>query len=229
MIGIIGAMDAEVLAIKNKMNDIEEINYLDFVFYKGDIKNKEVVLCKSGVGKVNAAITASILLYHFDIDFVINIGTAGGMVSSQETLDIVISDRVIQYDFDTSYLDGPGGLGIYSQSDKKLGQKVKEAFDKNHIEANIYFGDIISGDKFVGDADLIKELRHNFPNAIACEMEAGAIGQVCEKFSTPFVVIRSLSDIVDRDNSQNDFLKNVEITSKRSADMVESFIENLIH
>lgn len=227
MIGILGAMDVEVQAIKNKMHNIEEINYLDSIFYKGNIKEKEVVLCKSGVGKVNAAIITTILLYHFDIDFVINIGTAGGMISSQETLDIVISDRVIQHDFDTSYLDGPEGLGIYSQSDKSLGDKVKEAFDKNHIEANIYFGDIISGDKFVGDNNLIKDLREKFPQAIACEMEAGAVGQACEKFSIPFVVIRSLSDIVDKDNSENDFLKNVEITSKRSADMVESFIENL--
>ena len=227
MIGIIGAMDVEVQAIKNKMHDIEESNYLDSVFYKGKIKDKEVVLCKSGVGKVNAAIITTILLYHFNIDFVINIGTAGGMKSDQETLDIVISDRVIQYDFDTSYLDGPEGLGICCQSDKGLGEKVKNAFDKNHIEANIYFGDIISGDKFVGDNDLIKDLRGKFPQAIACEMEAGAVGQACEKFSTPFVVIRSLSDIVDKDNSENDFLKNVEITSKRSADMVESFIENI--
>lgn len=227
MIGIIGAMDVEVQAIKNKMHDIEESNYLDSVFYKGKIKDKEVVLCKSGVGKVNAAIITTILLYHFNIDFVINIGTAGGMKSDQETLDIVISDRVIQYDFDTSYLDGPEGLGICCQSDKGLGEKVKNAFDKNHIEANIYFGDIISGDKFVGDNDLIKDLRGKFPQAIACEMEAGAVGQACEKFSTPFVVIRSLSDIVDKDNSENDFLKNVEITSNRSADMVESFIENL--
>ncbi|WP_103981741.1 5'-methylthioadenosine/adenosylhomocysteine nucleosidase [Helcococcus massiliensis] len=227
MIGIIGAMDVEVQAIKNKMHNIEEINYLDSIFYKGNIKENEVVLCKSGVGKVNAAIITTILLYHFDIDFVINVGTAGGMISSQETLDIVISDRVIQHDFDTSYLDGPEGLGIYSQSDKSLGDKVKEAFDKNHIGANIYFGDIISGDKFVGDNNLIKVLREKFPQAIACEMEAGAVGQACEKFSIPFVVIRSLSDIVDKDNSENDFLKNVEITSKRSADMVESFIENL--
>lgn len=227
MIGIIGAMDVEVQAIKNKMHNIEEINYLDSIFYKGNIKEKEVVLCKSGVGKVNAAIITTILLYHFDIDFVINIGTAGGMIPSQETLDIVISDRVIQHDFDTSYLDGPEGLGIYSQSDKSLGDKIKEAFDKNHIEANIYFGDIISGDKFVGDNSLIKDLREKFPQAIACEMEAGAVGQACEKFSIPFVVIRSLSDIVNKDNSENDFLKNVEITSKRSADMVESFIENL--
>ncbi|WP_311488115.1 5'-methylthioadenosine/adenosylhomocysteine nucleosidase [uncultured Helcococcus sp.] len=227
MIGILGAMDVEVQAIKNKMHNIEEINYLDSIFYKGNIKEKEIVLCKSGVGKVNAAIITTILLYHFDIDFVINIGTAGGMIPSQETLDIVISDRVIQHDFDTSYLDGPEGLGIYSQSDKSLRDKVKEAFDKNHIVANIYFGDIISGDKFVGDNSLIKDLREKFPQAIACEMEAGAVGQACEKFSIPFVVIRSLSDIVDKDNSENDFLKNVEITSKRSADMVESFIENL--
>lgn len=227
MIGIIGAMDVEVQGIKNKMYDIEEINYLDSIFYKGKIRDKEVVLCKSGVGKVNAAITTSILLYHFDIDFVINIGTAGGMRSDQETLDIVISDRVIQYDFDTSYLDGPEGLGIYCQSDKNLRDKIKEAFDKNHIKANIYFGDIISGDKFVGDNNLIKDLRQKFPQAIACEMEAGAVGQACEKFSIPFVVIRSLSDIVDKDNSENDFLKNVEITSNRSAEMVESFIENL--
>lgn len=225
MIGIIGAMDIEVDALLERMEDVNQDNYGDIIFYVGKIAGKELVLCKSGVGKVNAAITTTLLLNKFPIDYVINIGTAGGLRKDQNTLDIVISKDVIQHDFDTSYIDGPKGLGLRYASDLELRKKVRLAFESNNRDSKIFEGDIISGDIFVGEENKSLELIEKFPTAIACEMESGAIGQTCQRMNTPFIVIRSLSDIVQHDNSGIDFIKNVGITSQRSADMVEAFLQ----
>lgn len=223
--GIIGAMPKEVDAIKVKMTNIEEKNINGIAFYHGKINNQNVILTKSGVGKVNASITTTVMIMSYHPDCIVNIGTAGGMVKEQNTLDIVISEYVIQHDFDTSYIDGKEGIGIITKSDDLLRNKVKEAFLINKIESNIYFGDIISGDIFVGEESKVLELKEKFPTAIACEMEAAAVGYTCDKFNVPFIIIRSLSDIVHHDNSNIDFMKNVEITSKRSADMLEELLK----
>lgn len=224
MIGIIGAMPKEVEAIKNKMNNINTKVLFNHEFIFGEIKNKKVVVCKSGVGKVNASVTATIMIITFNPQIIVNIGTAGGLVEKQNTLDIVISKDIIQHDYDTSYIDGELGIGIRSSSDYQLRKIVEEAFIESGLSADIYIGDIISGDLFVGETEKIVELKKKFPTAIACEMEAGAIAQTCEKLGVPFIVVRSLSDIVFNDNSGIDFMKNVEITSKRSAEMVKNLI-----
>lgn len=222
--GIIGAMPKEVEAIKDKMLNIKEENIQGVDFYFGKINNQDVILTKSGVGKVNASIITTLMIMTYHPDYIVNIGTAGGMLKEQNTLDIVISENVIQHDFDTSYIDGKSGIGITTKSDELLRNKVKESFLKNKVDSNIYFGDIISGDVFVGEEVKVLELKEKFPTAIACEMEAAAIGYTCDKFNIPFIIIRSLSDIVHHDNSNIDFMKNVEITSKRSADMLEEFL-----
>ena len=224
MIGIIGAMPKEVEAIKNKMNNINTKVLFNHEFIFGEIKNKKVVVCKSGVGKVNASVTATIMIITFNPQIIVNIGTAGGLVEKQNTLDIVISKDIIQHDYDTSYIDGELGIGIRSSSDYQLRKIVEEAFIESGLSADIYIGDIISGDLFVGETEKIVELKKKFPTAIACEMEAGAIAQTCEKLGVPFIVVRSLSDIVFNDNSGIDFMKNVEITSKRSAEMDKNLI-----
>ncbi|TFF65360.1 5'-methylthioadenosine/adenosylhomocysteine nucleosidase [Helcococcus ovis] len=223
--GIIGAMPKEVEAIKDKMLNIKEENIQGVDFYFGKINNQDVILTKSGVGKVNASIITTLMIMTYHPDYIVNIGTAGGMLKEQNTLDIVISENVIQHDFDTSYIDGKSGIGITTKSDELLRNKVKESFLKNKVDSNIYFGDIISGDVFVGEEVKVLELKEKFPTAIACEMEAAAIGYTCDKFNIPFIIIRSLSDIVHHDNSNIDFMKNVEITSKRSADMLEEFLK----
>lgn len=223
--GIIGAMPKEVEAIKDKMLNIKEENIQGVDFYFGKINNQDVILTKSGVGKVNASIITTLMIMTYHPDYIVNIGTAGGMLKEQNTLDIVISENVIQHDFDTSYIDGKAGIGITTKSDELLRNKVKESFLKNKIDSNIYFGDIISGDVFVGEEVKVLDLKEKFPTAIACEMEAAAIGYTCDRFNIPFIIIRSLSDIVHHDNSNIDFMKNVEITSKRSADMLEEFLK----
>lgn len=100
MIGIIGAMEEEVAAIKEYMEITETRSILDCTFYQGTIKERQVVLLQGGVGKVNAAICTTLLLTNYKIDYVINIGSAGGLCLTQEVGDIVISNEVCQHDFD---------------------------------------------------------------------------------------------------------------------------------
>ena len=224
MIGIIGAMDVEVRAILEYMSNVERVEINKVVFFKGSIHNKEICLTKSGVGKVNAAIATITLLNHFDVEYVINTGCAGGMVETQEPMDIVISRDVIQYDFDTSYIDGDSGIGLRFSSDYELAKRVDNAYRKLNIDSNIFFGDIITGDTFIGIDEKVLELKNKYPSAIACEMEGGAIAQVCTRLEVPFIIIRSLSDIVMRDNSDIDFMKNVALTSQRVANMIQILI-----
>ena len=220
MVGIIGALQIEVDAIKAYMKNIKKTEKHGHIFYEGTLNNHQVVLLLSGVGKVAASMATTILLAHYKIDYVINIGTAGGMEKQQNTLDVVISKRVIQYDFDTSSADGEDGKGLKFNSCENLAKKVQNAFKKGNIQAKMYIGDIASGDRFISETSDIEYIKKSFPTVIACEMEAGAIAQVCSKFNVEFIVVRSLSDIVYHDNSAIDFKTNVEKTSKRSAEMV---------
>lgn len=220
MIGIIGAMSVEVEALKVYLKNVIEKKKFNHTFYEGTINNQEVVICLSGVGKVAASMATTILLTNYPIEYVINIGTAGGMNEAQNTLDIVISNHIIQHDFDTSAIDGPSGLGLVFQSNQDLALKVKKAFEKSNLSSKLYIGDIVSGDSFISEEKEIERINKLFPTAIACEMEAGAIAQVCSKLEVDFVVIRSLSDIVYHDNSEIEFSENVKKTSKRSAEMV---------
>lgn len=217
-------MPQEVKAIENKMSEIIVKEVHGFSFTLGKMGNKEVALCLSGVGKGNAAMVTTLLISEFNPEYIVNIGTAGGMDPKQNTLDIIVSDDVVQHDFDTSYLDGKDGIGLRFVSDKELGNKVVSLFEKTDIPANIHRGTIISGDVFVGENTRIVSLLGKFPDAKACEMEAGAVAQVASRLGIPFIVVRALSDIVHKDNSNIDFLKNLEISSERSAEMVFNLI-----
>ena len=124
-IGIIAAENAEMMAIKEIMNNIKEETVYNLVFTLGNIENKECVLVECGVGKVNAARTAQILIDKYLVDYVINVGSAGGVNKDLNILDIVIGDKLVQYDFDIS---GAGnyekgeicGTGKFFNSDNRL-------------------------------------------------------------------------------------------------------------
>ncbi len=221
MIGIIGAMPQEVDAILTYVTNPIKKTLHQHTVYEGMIHDQRVVICLSGVGKVAASMMTTVLLTNYAIEYVINIGTAGGLNVIQNTMDIVLSTKVTQHDFDTSSIDGEDGVGLTYYANHVLVAKVRDAFNKIDLDCKIYEGEIVSGDMFVSEAPQIEKILKKFPEAIACEMEAGAISQVCEKFDVPFIVVRSLSDIVYHDNSGIDFIKNVAKTSARSAKMVE--------
>lgn len=225
MIGIVAAMDVEVQAIMDLCEITQEKAIGHVVFHYGKLASKDVVICKSGVGKVGAAMVTTILCLHHSLDALINIGTAGGLKDCQQVLDIVISKDALQADYDTSALDGPEGLGLRFHADEKLVETAQEAAKENHIRYHV--GTIASQDLFMSRKDDFDKLMKNFPDSICSEMEAGALAQVATSFQVPFVILRSLSDVALHHDNSMEFSTYVKHASKQSSLMVRSFVEKL--
>lgn len=202
-IGIIGAMDEEVELLKQTMTNTKEQEVAGSLFIEGQLHGREVVLLKSGIGKVNAAMATTILHERFDIDSVINTGSAGGFAKDLEVGDVVISTLVAHHDVDVTafqyeYGQVPGMPAMYAADEKLIEQAMEAVKNTNASAAR---GIIATGDSFMQDAARVDFVRGKFPEMIAAEMEAAAIAQVCFKYHTPFVVIRALSDIAGKESS----------------------------
>ena len=225
MIGIIAAMQAEARELQAIMENVEHRKISNIHFFIGQLQGKDVVLMQSGVGKGNAAMTASVMLEHFDLRHVINIGTAGGLRDEENILDIVVGDMVVQHDFDTSGVDGDDGIGLYFKSDERLrdicASVLKEMGKPYHI------GMVASGDQFIHSDEQVYRVKEMFPDVICAEMEAGAIAQVCSFYEVPFIVLRSLSDIALKEDSHMDFLEYTVHASKASAQICERIVAHI--
>lgn len=229
LLGIIGAMEEEINEIKNIMEIDEELVVVDTLFYRGKIEDVDVCVCQSGIGKVNAAMTTTLLHEKYQPDYIINIGTAGGLDSLTEKVgDVVISNKTAHHDFYVGFGRDHGevpGLPVYFESDSMLIEKVENAFHKIS-DVNTHLGLVVSGDQFVNKNELISVIKGNFPNVKAVEMEGAAIAQVCYKYKTPFIIVRGLSDIASVE-SDVDFYTYLTTASKNSAKMLKELIVNL--
>lgn len=227
-IGIIGAMDEEVELLKSKMDETVEREIAGSLFVEGMLYGQKVVLLKSGIGKVNAAMSTTILHEQFDINAVINTGSAGGFAKELEVGDVVISSLVTHHDVDVTafqyaYGQVPGMPAMYPADDLLI-EKAMEAVKKT--DAKAAKGIIATGDSFMQEETKVDFVRGKFPEMIAAEMEAAAIAQVCYKYGTPFVVIRALSDIAGKESSLSfdQFLpKAAENAANMIMEMVKSY------
>ena len=226
-IGIIVAMDEEGEAIERIMTDIEIRQIYDLIFKIGKIKNKKCVLVKSGVGKVNAARTTQIMLDNFNIEYVLNVGSAGSINSMLEIGDVVIGKEVVQHDFDiTAFGHSKGyitGVGNSVICDRDLVDKF-ESIIKNMAQKkyNIKIGIVATGDIFCTDIEMKDKIRTKF-DADVVDMECGAIAQTCYLDEIPFVVIRSVSDTPNGNNAST-FDENLKLASKRCANILKEFL-----
>ncbi|MFG0933594.1 5'-methylthioadenosine/S-adenosylhomocysteine nucleosidase, partial [Staphylococcus sp. 231237_7MaSpsaltlick] len=152
MIGIIGAMEEEVAILKNKINALEEIKIAHVIFYKGQLEGKDIVLTQSGIGKVNVAISTTLLIEQFKPDLIINTGSAGALDKALNVGDVVVSDRVMYHDADARAFGYELGqipqMPASFDSDSNLLQKATEAIKEQQLTAKI--GLIVSGDSFIG-------------------------------------------------------------------------------
>ena len=196
-IGIIAAMSEEIASIKKLMADVSVKNIYELEFTLGTIHSKNVVLVKCGVGKVNAARTTQILIDNFDLEYVINVGTAGGLNEKIEIGDVVIAEKLVQHDFDITagghekgYISG---TGTYFYSDKELVNKSKKIIENMNENFKAITGLIATGDIFVQEISVKDRIKEEF-NADCTEMEGASIAQVCYLDKIPFIVIRSVSD-----------------------------------
>ncbi|MBQ9657571.1 MAG: 5'-methylthioadenosine/adenosylhomocysteine nucleosidase [Clostridia bacterium] len=229
-IGIIAAMNEEMLAIKSIMKNIEEEKVYDLMFIKGTINEKNCILVESGVGKVNSSRTTQILIDKFNIEYVINVGSAAASNNELNIGDIVIGETLVQHDFDiTAFGHEKGyisnvGKNIKSDTEliKKFDSVIKNMNNEIEDKINIKIGVIASGDIFCTEEMMKNKIRSKF-NADAIEMEGAAIAQVCYLDKIPFIVIRSISDTPNGNNNIT-FEKYLELAADRCKKILEKFI-----
>ncbi|QUW22175.1 5'-methylthioadenosine/S-adenosylhomocysteine nucleosidase [Sporosarcina sp. Marseille-Q4063] len=201
-IAVIGAMEEEVELLRKSIASSQTTVIANIEYIEGSIGNHEVILVKSGIGKVNAAMATTMLLEKFMPDVVLNTGSAGGFKERLEVGTVVISSEVRHHDVDVTAFGYEYGqvpqLPAAYLGDKKLIKLAVEAVEEIG-EHRHSIGLIASSDTFMSDTSHVDKVRSTFPTIIAAEMEAAAVAQVCHQFETPFVVIRALSDIAGKE------------------------------
>jgi adenosylhomocysteine nucleosidase len=229
LIGIIGAMEPEVALLRQQISSVTSTELGGFTFYSGTLAGVQVVLVQCGIGKVASALATALLIQQFKPDAVINTGSAGGFDPELNVGDVVISTEVRHHDVDVTafgyemgqvpqmpaaFSAHPVLISAAEQSIQALGLCITKK------------GLIATGDSFICDPARIAVIRQQFPAMLAVEMEGAAIAQVCHMLNTPFVVIRSLSDIAGKESPQS-FEAYLDVASKNSSAMVLTLLQQL--
>jgi len=189
-IGIIVAMRKELDLLLPLLQDSEESRMSGFEFYCGKMGRHDVMLMQCGIGKVNAAMGTLMLVNNFTPNYVINTGVAGGADTKVNVMDVVAGARVAYHDVwcgPESVLGQVQGLPLYFDGAKRLIDLVPE---RDHIHKGL----ICSGDQFIDTIEAVNRIKGNFPDALAVDMESGAIAQVCHLNKVPFLALRVISD-----------------------------------
>ena len=189
-IGIIVAMRKELDLLLPLLQDSEESRMSGFEFYCGKMGRHDVMLMQCGIGKVNAAMGTLMLVNNFTPNYVINTGVAGGADTKVNVMDVVAGARVAYHDVwcgPESVLGQVQGLPLYFEGAKRLIDLVPE---RDHIHKGL----ICSGDQFIDTIEAVNRIKGNFPDALAVDMESGAIAQVCHLNKVPFLALRIISD-----------------------------------
>lgn len=201
MIGIIGAMEAEVAILKDTMEIEEVVEYAGMDFCRGKLNGREAVVVRSGIGKVNAAVCAQVLVDKFQAEVLINTGVAGSLDAAIDIGDIVISTAAVQHDMDATVFGDP--LGQVPQmdtflfpADECLVQKAKEVNEKVNPDIHTFTGIVASGDQFIASKEAKEKIVTNF-HALCAEMEGAAIAHAAYLNKVSCVIIRAISDKAD--------------------------------
>lgn len=227
-IGVIGSMQEEIETIKNSLEVISAKNIIGLDFYMGKMSGNNVILVCSGAGKVNAAISAQILIDLYAVDYIINIGVAGALSKELEIGDVIVSTDAVYHDFDATPLGyEPGVVMRMSESlfkaDEELIKMARKALkDENR---NIFEGRIATGDVFVASSEMKNRIRSLF-KAMCVDMEGAAIAHTCYLNKIPFVLLKCISDKAEENSGKDfeDFMKKVfELSEKAVNNMVKLF------
>lgn len=229
-IAIIGAMEEEIAILRSAIQIQRTISKAGCEIYIGTLNNIEIALLKSGIGKVSSALGTTLLLEHYAPDCVINTGSAGGLASSLNVGDIVISTEVRYHDADVTAFGYEMGQMAAAPAAFIANNALIEAATQSvtALNLNAVKGLICSGDAFINGAENLARILKYFPTVAAVEMEAAAIAHVCHQFNTPFVVVRAISDVADK-ASHLSFDEFLQTAAKQSSKMVIDLVERLAH
>lgn len=227
MLGIICALEKEAEAIKEKLK-IERTTIIGkFEFFIGRHQNIRFVCCVCGVGKVNAAMCTQMLIDYFPISSMISTGVAGSLVDKATIGDIVVACDCVQYDSDFKAMgDDPGTIWFKDESivsipvDDIIRHQLVRATVQNGIRA--VGGRFATGDSFISSPYRREQIASEF-QATACDMESGAIGQVCYFHRIPFAAIRCVSDDM-KNSTSTDYEDFVGVAAEKNAQVIATFL-----
>lgn len=223
-IGIIVAMGKELALLKPllKSPTTETVKGLNFI--KGEVANNTVVVLQCGIGKVNAAIGTMTMIFQYSPDMIINTGVSGGADKSINVMDIVVGDRVSYHDVwcgPECKMGVVQGLPNYFEGSKSIISKLPPS-------QLLKYGLIVSGDQFVESIEKVNKIKENYPEALAVDMESGAIAHVCEVMNVPFLSLRVISDSPGASHNStcqyNDFWEDA---PKHTFEIVATLLNNL--
>ncbi|MDX8335778.1 MULTISPECIES: 5'-methylthioadenosine/adenosylhomocysteine nucleosidase [Cetobacterium] len=228
LLGIIGAMNEEVVQLKEVMNLVETKELGGYQFFKGTLFNREIILVECGIGKVNAAICSTLLIQEFKVDKVLFTGVAGGLNPEINIGDIVISTDLVEHDFDCTAFGYDHGViprmeNSKFKADDELVVLAKKVAEENFGKERVFVGTIVSGDVFVASNEKINWLRETFTGECT-EMEGAAVAHVCSVMKKPFVIIRSISDKANHDANMN-FDEFVKLAAQNSKIIIEGILK----
>ena len=227
-IGIIAAMPEELVYLIQHLDEASEEKVLGHSYHTGKIGSVELVLVESGIGKVMSAMSVAILADHFQVDAVINTGSAGAVASGIAVGDVVIADKLAYHDVDvTAFGYDYGQMAqqpLYFESDKKFISLIQESLSK--LEQTWHLGLIATGDSFVAGEDKIKSIKEHFPQVLAVEMEGAAIAQAAYALNLPFLVVRAMSDNANHEASVS-FDEFIVEAGRRSAQALMMILQSI--
>ena len=225
-IGIIFAMQEELIELKKYLHINNEKKIYDLIFYEATLNNQNIILTESGIGKTNAARTTQILIDYYKPKAIFNIGVAGGIAKNLKVGDIIISTSLVQHDFDITAFNHPKGyipnIGNNIPIDNKLLNTTKTILDTNNISYKE--GLIASGDIFCTKESMATKINTQF-NALCVEMEGASIAQTAYLSKTPCLVIRSISDCPDNNNKVT-YEEFLETSSNKVAQIIYAILIN---
>ena len=225
MTGIIGAVPEEAQAIKKEMINISEETIGGLTFFKGKFYDEDIVFVQSGVGKVNAAMTATILITRYNVDKVIFSGVAGSLDRKVKVGDVVIGTEMIQHDADATEFGYE--IGQIPQMDEWKFKSAPKLLEKSKNIKNdkfeLFFGRILTGDQFISKKDEKKRLGEKF-EALCVDMESAAVAQVCYRLNTDFLILRSISDSLT-DESGMEYDVFVELAANNSKEILKEILK----
>ena len=231
-IGIIGAMDVEVEHLKGELANARSEHVAGTDYCSGLLGEKDVVVVKCGVGKVNAGICAQVLADHFGCTHLINTGIAGSLDPERLDIgDLVVSTDCVQHDFEVEelgYEPGliPGRERVEFVADEALRDTALAAAAEAAPEVHVIAGRVASGDQFVCLEQTRRRIVDTF-GALCCEMEGAAIAQAAEANGVPFVVVRAISDKPGTEGQAMDYATFERASAERCARIVEHMVAAL--
>jgi adenosylhomocysteine nucleosidase len=228
-IALIGAMNEEIELLVGHMEQVTSSTKAGITFREGNFLSKKVIVCRTGVGKVNAAVTTQILIDYFGVEVVIFTGVAGALDPELNIGDIVISNECMQHDMDVTPLGFAKGVIPYEEksifpADVEL-VELAAAAGNRLFEGRVKRGRVLSGDQFIASREVVGEL-HKVLEGMCVEMEGAAVAQVCSMNAIPYVVIRSMSDRADGSAHVN-FAEFTAQASENSYKIVEDMVRHL--